>query len=133
MGALAFMKKITLLLGGLCGVAGLARKPSLVQATGKAYTKRMREPDPPQDARRKRLKFRAWHRGMKEVDLILGPFADAHVDGLDEAALDQFEQLLSVPDNELYDWLCDRRTPPDSHRTRLYEQVRDFSRRTRRV
>jgi antitoxin CptB len=133
MGLLAFMEENHSATGGLCGVAGLARKPSLVHATGRAYTRLMCEPDPPHDVRRKRLKFRAWHRGMKEVDLILGPFADARVDGLDEAALDQFEQLLSVPDNDLYDWLCERRTPPDSHRTRLYEQVLDFSRRARRV
>lgn len=133
MGLFAFMKEITLLPGGLCGVARLVRKLSLVHAAGWAYTNGMSETDAPQDVRRKRLKFRAWHRGMKEVDLILGPFADAHVDGLDEAALDQFEHLLSVPDNDLYDWLCERRTPPDSHRTRLYEQVLDFSRRARRV
>jgi antitoxin CptB len=84
-----------------------------------------------QDVRRKRLKFRAWHRGMKELDLILGPFVDAHLAGLDEAALDEFEVLLSVPDNDFYDWLCGRRTPPDRYRTKLYEQIHDFSRRAR--
>lgn len=83
--------------------------------------------------RRKRLKFRAWHRGMKEVDLVLGPFADAHVDRLDEAALDAFEQLLSVPDNDLYDWLCERCTPPERYRTKLYDQIHDFSRRAGRL
>ena len=82
-------------------------------------------------ARRKRVRFRAWHRGMKEVDLILGPFADAHADSLDEAGLDAFEELLSVPDNDLYDWLCERRTPPERYRTKLYEQIHDFSRRAR--
>jgi antitoxin CptB len=99
-----------------------------------AYTNRMvDDTDPAQDPRRKRVKFRAWHRGMKEVDLILGPFADAHVDQLDAADLDAFEQLLSVPDNDLYDWLCERRTPPDRYRTKLYEQIHNFSRRARRV
>jgi antitoxin CptB len=68
---------------------------------------------------------------MKELDLICGPFADAHLDALDEAGLDAFEQLLTVPDNDLYDWLCDRRTPPERYRTKLYEQVYNFSRRTR--
>ena len=89
--------------------------------------------DRAQDPRRKRIKFRAWHRGMKEVDLVLGPFADMFVDQLDDAGLDEFEQLLSVPDNDLYDWLCERRTPPDGHRTKLYEQIHDFSRRAGRV
>ena len=83
--------------------------------------------------RRKRLRFRAWHRGMKEIDLVLGPFVDAHLDDLDEAGLDAFEQLLSVPDNDLYDWLCERRTPPERYATKLYEQIHDFSRRAGRV
>jgi antitoxin CptB len=83
------------------------------------------------ETRRKRLKFRAWHRGMKEVDLILGPFADAHADNLDEGRLDEFEQLLTVPDNDLFDWFSERRSPPERHRTKLYEQIHDFSRRAR--
>lgn len=83
--------------------------------------------------RRKRLKFRAWHRGMKEVDLVLGPFADAHADSLSDEDLDSFEDLLSVPDTDLYDWLCEREPPPPRFRTKLYEQVLGFSRRTGRV
>ena len=81
--------------------------------------------------RRKRIRFRAWHRGMKEVDLVLGPFADAHLEQLDETALADFEILLNVPDQDLYDWLCERRTPPGHYRTKLYEKIHDFSRRPR--
>jgi len=83
--------------------------------------------------RRKRLKFRAWHRGMRELDLILGPFADAHLDGLSANALDSFEDLLTVPDTLVYDWLCGREPPPARFRTKLYEQIVDFSRRTGRI
>lgn len=83
--------------------------------------------------RQKRLRFRAWHRGMKEVDLILGPFADAHAETLDETALADFELLLNVSDQDLYDWLCGRRAAPDRYRTKLYEQIFDFSRRTGRL
>lgn len=85
------------------------------------------------ETRRKRLKFRAWHRGMKEVDLILGPFADDAADRLDEKDLEDFELLLSVPDNDLYDWLCGRSPPPERYRTKLYEQIHDFSRRAGRI
>ena len=55
--------------------------------------------------RRKRLLFRAQRRGFKEVDLIFGAYADAHLAGLDEAGLDQFEALLTAPDQDVYAWL----------------------------
>jgi antitoxin CptB len=55
--------------------------------------------------RRKRLLFRAQRRGFKEVDLIFGAYADLHLAVLDEAGLDQFEALLTAPDQEVYAWL----------------------------
>lgn len=55
--------------------------------------------------RRKRLLFRAQRRGFKEVDLIFGQYAEAHLGAMDEAALDQFEALLAAPDQEVYAWL----------------------------
>jgi len=120
--------------GDLCGVRHCPGKAELAATGGTAYTKAMSNfDDRTQDPRRKRIKFRAWHRGMKEVDLVLGPFADMFVDQLDDAALDEFEQLLSAPDNDIYDWLCERSTPPDGYCTKLYEQVFNFSRRAGRV
>ena len=55
--------------------------------------------------RRKRLLFRAQRRGFKEVDLIFGAYAEAHLAVMDEAALDQFEALLTAPDQDVYAWL----------------------------
>ena len=55
--------------------------------------------------RRKRLLFRAQRRGFKEVDLIFGAYAEAHLARLDEASLDQFEALLTAPDQDGYAWL----------------------------
>ena len=49
--------------------------------------------------------FRAQRRGFKEVDLIFGAYADARLFGLDEAGLDQFEALLTAPDQDVYAWL----------------------------
>src|SRR5262245_31948113 len=57
------------------------------------------------DLRRRKLLFRAWHRGMREVDLIMGGFADVVVAELSEAELVEFERLLEVPDRELLAWV----------------------------
>jgi antitoxin CptB len=69
----------------------------------------MSSPDP--DIRRKRLFYRAWHRGTREADLILGSFAEAHLAGFDTAQLDRFEALLECPDAELFDWINARARP----------------------
>ena len=52
------------------------------------------------DARRRRLLFRSWHRGIREMDLVLGRFADAHIGTLSEAELDEYERWLDVPDQQ---------------------------------
>src|SRR5450432_1870098 len=54
------------------------------------------------DDRRKRLLFRCWHRGTREMDLILGRFADAEIVGLSDAELAQLEHLIEVSDTDLY-------------------------------
>lgn len=64
------------------------------------------------DARLKKLKLRAWRRGFREADLILGPFADSHVSDFSDADLDWFETLLEQPDQDLYDWILDRSPTP---------------------
>jgi antitoxin CptB len=65
--------------------------------------------------RRKRLLFRAQRRGFKEVDLIFGAYAQSHLAGLDEAGLDQFEALLTAPDQDVYDWLRGAAPVPAEH------------------
>ena len=62
--------------------------------------------------RRKRLRFRSWHRGTREADLLLGSFADAHLGSFDDAELDRYEALLEVPDADLFDWISGRTRPP---------------------
>ena len=62
--------------------------------------------------RRKRLRYRAWHRGTKEMDLILGPFADANVEAYDEAALDRLESLMDEEDPPLLKWVMRQEEPP---------------------
>ena len=63
--------------------------------------------------RRKRLRYRAWHRGTKEMDLILGPFADANVEHYGTAELDRLEKLMDEEDPPLLKWVMGQEEPPD--------------------
>lgn len=76
--------------------------------------------------RLKRIRFRAWRRGFREMDLIMGGFADAHLQDLDEAGLAAFEALLREPDQDVYDWILSRRAPPEDHETPLLGLLRSY-------
>lgn len=65
--------------------------------------------------RRRRLRLRAGRRGMRELDLLLGGYAESALDGLDGPALDAFEALLAEPDRDVLDWLLGRSPPPAAH------------------
>ena len=80
------------------------------------------------DERRRRLLFRAWHRGMREVDLITGRFADAHIGALTEAEVADFERLMDVPEPDLLNWVMGAAEIPASHDTTLFRRLRDFHR-----
>ena len=66
-----------------------------------------------EEIRRKRLKIRSWRRGTREMDLILGPFADQVLPGLSEAELAQYEALLRESDHDLYQWISGQRPVPE--------------------
>ncbi|MCW5771886.1 MAG: succinate dehydrogenase assembly factor 2 [Rhodospirillaceae bacterium] len=76
--------------------------------------------------RRKRLKFRSWHRGTKEMDLLLGPFADAQLDGYDLPLLAEYEAILHLPEPDLYEWIVGRSTPPEAHRSTVLDRLIAF-------
>jgi antitoxin CptB len=78
------------------------------------------------DARRRRLLFRAWHRGMREVDLITGRFADAHIVTLSEAEVDDFERLMDVAEPDLLNWVMGAVETPPEFDTALFRRMRDF-------
>lgn len=65
------------------------------------------------ETRIKRLRMRAWHRGTKEMDLLLGGWADSHLAEADDAALDLFERVLDEDDHDLYHWISGQRQAPD--------------------
>jgi antitoxin CptB len=62
--------------------------------------------------RRRRLKYRAWHRGTKEMDLVLGPYADAHADGLGPDELTRLETLMGEEDTDLLKWVMGQEPIP---------------------
>lgn len=66
------------------------------------------------ETRLKRLRMRAWHRGIKEMDLILGRWADAHLEAVDDDTLDAFEAVLAEADQDLYAWVSGQADPPPS-------------------
>jgi antitoxin CptB len=74
--------------------------------------------------RRKRLLFRAQRRGFKEVDLIFGAYAERHLNGLDEAGLDQFEALLAAPDQDVYAWLRGAEAVPSEYDNPVFAGLR---------
>ena len=78
------------------------------------------------DDRRKRLLFRCWHRGTREMDLILGRFADAEIANLSEVELDQFEYLMDVPDPDLYAALIGNMPPAPEYANRLFNRIKSF-------
>lgn len=65
--------------------------------------------------RLKRLKMRSWRRGIKEMDLILGPFSDTELEGLDETQLVLYDAMLSENDHDLYQWVTGRGTTPPEY------------------
>ena len=66
---------------------------------------------------RRKLKFRAWHRGTREMDLLLGSFADLNLPDFDAAKLVQFEKLLNCPDPDLYEWVSGQNSPPEDEQS----------------
>ena len=78
------------------------------------------------DPRLRKLNFRAWRRGFREADLIVGGFADAELAGMAPDELDLFERLLEVPDGDLYDWIVERAEPPPEHDHAVMHRLRAY-------
>jgi len=77
----------------------------------------------PLDPRRRRLRYRAWHRGTKEADLIVGGFVDRRIAAFTEAELDELEAVLELPDVDLADWLSGRRPIPEEVATPMLLRI----------
>ena len=100
--------------------------PWLVLAPCALYIRDLLMTTDEDDARLKKLKFRAWRRGFREADLILGPFADKHVASFSPAELDWFEALLEQPDQDLYGWIVGTAPTPASYDGEIMNRIKQF-------
>lgn len=81
--------------------------------------------------RRRRIRFRCWHRGTREADLVLGRFADTCVDQLNETELGQLEALLDQPDPDIWDWVVGRQPVPEAFDNDVTRRLKELSTRLR--
>ena len=75
------------------------------------------------DFRRRRIAFRAWHRGTKEADLMIGGFADRYAAGWGAAELDWFEDLIAETDVDIMAWALGRQAVPARYQGALMEAL----------
>jgi antitoxin CptB len=78
------------------------------------------------DDRRKRLLFRCWHRGTREMDLILGRFADAEISNLSDSDMAELERLIDVPDPDLYAALTGDKPLDPEYASALFDRIKAF-------
>ena len=79
------------------------------------------------DVRRRKILFRAWHRGTREMDLLMGRFADAALAGMSDAELDEFERLIDVPDHDLFEWIMGKADAPPAYDKPAFRRLKAFN------
>ncbi|MCX5480073.1 succinate dehydrogenase assembly factor 2 [Kaistia geumhonensis] len=79
------------------------------------------------DVHRRRTRFRAWHRGMREMDLILGRFADASIADLSDGELAALDALMEEQDRDLFAWLTGEAAVPPHADTPLFRKLAAFT------
>lgn len=84
-------------------------------------------PPLPRELWLKRLRYRSWHRGCKETDLVLGRYCDARLVGMDEAALALFEAMLDEDDADIWAWLTGKSACPNPAYASLLAELKNYS------
>ena len=75
------------------------------------------------DERRRKILFRAWRRGLREMDLVMGQFADMNLQAMSDTEVDEFERLLDIPDPQILDWITGFETVPPPYDTPLFARL----------
>ncbi len=79
--------------------------------------------------KRKRLMFRSWHRGTREIDLLLGRFADAHIPAFDEAQTELYDRFLNNSDPDIFNWVSGAEPVPPAEDNAVVRLLLDFYRK----
>ena len=85
----------------------------MAQPNTPGFVEAKRDPNEDITIRRKRLRFRSWHRGIKEADLLFGQFADKYIHSLSNAKLDMYEEIMREQDSDLVSWITGGSMPPE--------------------
>ena len=80
------------------------------------------------NTRRKQIIYRANHRGIKEMDLLLGRFATDHADGMAEDAMDRFEAIMAENDRDLLSWFTGEMEPPGHLDAEMLDRISTHAR-----
>ncbi len=86
----------------------------------------MSPPTPKLNVERRRLLWRATHRGIKEMDLILGGYAETYLPTMPESDLPEFAAILEIPDQQLLSWATKQETVPEAEHSKLLGEVLAF-------
>src|SRR5882757_9710040 len=78
------------------------------------------------DPRRRRLLFRTWHRGIREMDMVYGRFADAQIAALSDTELDDLEKLLELRDQQVFDWVFGAQPLDAAYDTPVFRRLLAF-------
>ena len=78
------------------------------------------------DPRRRRILVRAWRRGIREMDLVIGGFADAEIATLSDTELDQLELLMAEEDADIFRWVTGEAETPERFQTALFDRMRSY-------
>ena len=73
-----------------------------------------------------RLIYRSWHRGTKELDLILGNFISENIDVMSDDEIKEFEALLNSEDPDIYKWIVKFETPNDKYLNAIIIKIREY-------
>jgi len=78
------------------------------------------------EPRRRRILFRAWHRGTREMDLLMGSFTDSEIATMSEDDLTTFEALIEAPDRDIFSWITGKAETPSNYDTAVFQRLKLF-------